>query len=253
MIDIFGLNGAYANPFDLVYRSLLEFGTFFLHFGMLLCLLLLSKRLRQKPILAGIVALAMPVFQIVYVWLVSIRSEFFFSTSLAFFLLVQFWILRLFPLEAEDYLFLFSALLFPNRLFNCTSSILGDLWLFWILFCVCYVTAKVGLGKLRGNHFGCYFLFLFLSLSAYLYHLLVLFLYSHITGWIGRAVGLVCVVSLLMCLLVGMAVFVRIRLFSQLEKMNGLSRRYVDLERYFFVFSILILALCTLIFCRFRY
>lgn len=251
MIDIFGLNGAYANPFELVYRSLLEFGTFFLHFGMLLCLLLLSKRLRQKPILAGIVALAMPVFQIVYVWSVSIRSEFFFSTSLAFLLLVQFWIMCLFPLEAEDYLFLFSALLFPNRLFNCTSSILGDLWLFWILFCVCYVTAKVGLGKLRGNHFGCYFLFLFLSLSAYLYHLLVLFLYPHITGWIGRAVGLVCVVSLLMCLLVGMAVFVRIRLFSQLEKMNGLSRRYVDLERYFFVFSILILALSTLIFLPF--
>lgn len=251
MIDIFGLNGAYANPFELVYRSLLEFGTFFLHIGILLCFLLLSKRLRKKPIFAGAAALAMPVIQILYVWSVSIRTEFFFSASLAFLLLVQFWILRLFPLETEDYLFLFSALLFPNRLFNSTSSILGDLWLFWILFCVCYVTAKVGLGKLRGNHFGCYFLYLFLAFSAYLYHLFVLFLHPYFTGWIGRAAGLICVVSLLMCLLVCMTVFVRICLFSQLEKMNNLSRRYVDIERYFFAFSILILALCTLIFLPF--
>lgn len=251
MIDIFGLNGAYANPFELIYQSLLEFGTFFLHFGMLLCLLLLSKRLRQKPILAGVAALAMPALQIVYVWSVSIRSEFFFSTSLAFLLLVQFWILRLFPLETEDYLFFFSVLLFPNRLFNSTSFVLGDLWLFWILFCVCYVTAKVGLSKLRGNHFGCYFLFLFLSLSAYLYHLFTLLLYPIFTDWIGRAAGLICIAVLLICLLVGMAALVRVLLFSQLVKLNELGRRYSHLERYFFSFSILILVLCTLIFLPF--
>lgn len=251
MIDIFGLNGAYTNPFELVCQSLLEFGIFFLHLGILLCLLLLAKRLRQKPILAGVVALIMPALQIVYVWSVSIRSEFFFSTSLAFLLLVQLWILQLFPLETEDYLFFFSGLLFPNRLFNSTSSVLGDLWLFWVLFCVCYVTAKIGLSKLRGNHFGCYFLFLFLSLSAYLYHLFILFFYPTFTDWIGRASGLVCIVVLLICLFVGMAVLVRILLFSQLVKLNGLGRRYISLERYFFVFSLLILALCTLIFLPF--
>lgn len=251
MINIFGLNGAYINPFELVYQSLLEFGTFFLHFAVLLCLLLLSKRLRQKPVLAGAFTLAMPALQIVYVWSVSIRTEFFFSASLAFLLLVQFWILCFFPLETEDYLFFFSVLLFPNRLFNSTSSVLGDLWLFWILFCACYMTAKAGLGKLRGNHFGCYFLFLFLSLSSYLYHLLVLLFYPLFTDRIGRAVGLICVAVLLLCLLAGMAVLVRVLLFSQLVKLNGLGRRYSRLERYFFVFSILILALCTLIFLPF--
>lgn len=251
MIDIFGLKGAYSNPFGLVYQSLLEFGSFFLHFGVLLCLLLLSKRLRQKPILAGIAALAMPAFQIMYVWDASIRSEFFFSASLAFLLLVQFRILRLFPLETEDYLFFFSGLLFPNRLFNSTSFVLGDLWLFWVLFCVCYVTVKAGLGRLRGNHFGCYFLFLFLSLSAYLYHLLVLFLHPFFTDRIGRAAGLVCVTVLLLCLLVGMAALIRVLLFPRLVKLNGLGRRYVGLERYFFIFSTLILVLCTLIFLPF--
>lgn len=251
MINIFRLNGVYTNPFELLYQSLLEFGTFFLHFGILLCLLLLSKRFRQNSILSGLLAIAMPALQIVYVWSVSIRTEFFFSASLAFLLLVQFWILRLFPLETENYLFFFSVLLFPNRLFNSTSSVLGDLWLFWVLFCVCYMTSKVGLGKLRGNHFGCYFLFLFLSLSAYLYHLFILFLYPLFTDWIGRAAGLICVTMLLICLLVGMAVLVRVLLFSQLVKLNGLGRRYTSLEKYFFVFSILILALCTLIFLPF--
>lgn len=251
MINIFGLKGIYTNSFELVRQSLLEFGTFFLHFGILLCLLLLSKRLRQKPVLAGIATIAMPVIQVVYVWSVSVRTEFFFSASLAFLLLIQFWILCLFPLKTEDFLFFFSVLLFPNRLFNSTSFVLGDLWLFWVLFCVCYVTAKVGLGKLRGNHFGCYFLFLFLSLSAYLYHLLILFLYPLFTDWISRSAGLVCVTMLLFCLFVGITVFVRILLFPQLVKLNGLGRRYSRLEIYFFIFSNLILALCTLIFLPF--
>ena len=251
MIDIFGLNGAYANPLELVFLSLLEFGTFFLHFCILLCLLLLSKRFQQKTAFSRIVALAMPALQIVYVWSVSIRTEFFFSASLAFLLLLQFWILCLFPLNTEDYLFFFSALLFPNRLFNSTSSLLGDLWLFWILFCVCYATVKVGLGKLRGNHFECYFMFLFLSLTAYLYHILVLFFYPLFTDWFGWATGLICLALLLIGLLVGMAISVRILLFSQLVKLNGLGQRYGRLEKYFLVFSILILSLCTLVFLPF--
>lgn len=251
MINIFGIDGAYFDPSELVFESLLEFRSFFLHFVLLLCLLLLSKRLQKKPILSVCAALAMPILQIIYIWSASIRSEFFFSISLALLLLVQFWILQLFRLGTEDYLFFFSVLLFPNRLFNSTSFVLGDLWLFWILFCVCYVTAKIGLGKLRGNHFGCYFLFLFLSLSAYFYHLLVLFLYPFFMDRLGRATGLVCIISVLLLLFVGAAVIVRIRLFSQLIKMNGLGRRYVYLERYFFVFSILILILCTFIFLPF--
>lgn len=251
MINIFGLDGMYGNLTGLVHGCLFEIGSFFLHFGLLLCLLLLSKRLRQKPVLAGAIALVMPTLQILHVWSVSIRSEFFYSASMAFLLLVQFRMLRLFRLEAEDSLFFFSVLLFPNRLFNSTSTVLGDLWLFWVLFGVCYVTVKVGLGKLRGNQFGCYFLFVFLSLSAYLYHLSVLFLYPIFTDWIGRAAGLVCVVMLLMGLLLGVTGLVRVRFFPQLVKLNGLGGRYQEIERYFFIFSFLILALCTLIFLPF--
>lgn len=251
MINIFEVNGKYGNLTELIYGCLLEFGSFFLHFGLLLGLLLLSKRLRQKPILAGAVALAMPTLQILYVWFASIRSEFFFSMSLAFLMLTQFWMLRLFRLEAEDYLFFFSALSFPNRLFNSTSFVLGDLWLFWVLFCVCYVTVKVGRGKLRGNHFGCYFLFLFLSLSAYLYHLSVLFCYPIFTDRVGRAAGLVCVVALLIGVLLSATGLVRARFFLRLVKLNRLGGRYGEIERYFLIFSILILALCTLIFLPF--
>lgn len=251
MINIFGVDGMYGNLAGLVHGCLRELGSFNLHFALLLCLLLLSKRLRQKPILAQAVALAMPTLQILYVWSVSIRSEFFFSASMAFLLLSQFHMLRLFRLEAEESLFFFSVLLFPNRLFNSTSTVLGDLWLFWVLFCACYVTVKVGLGKLRGNQFGCYFLFVFLSLSAYLYHLSVLFLYPAFADWIGRAAGLVCVVMLLMSLLLGATGLVRVRFFPQLMKLNGLGGRYGEIERYFFIFSFLILTLCTLIFLPF--
>lgn len=251
MIDIFEIDGMYGDLAGLVHGCLLELGSFFLHFGILLCLLLLSKRLRQKPFLAGAITLAMPMLKILYVWSVSIRSEFFFSASMAFLLLVQFRMLRFFRLEAEDYLFFFSVLLFPNRLFNSTSTVLGDLWLFWVLFCACYVTVKVGLGKLRGNQFGCYFLFVFLSFSAYIYHLSVLFLYPAFAELAGRAAGLVCAVTLLTGVLVGVTGLIRVRFFQQLAKLNGLGGRYREIERYFFIFSFLILALCTLIFLPF--
>lgn len=251
MINIFGLDGLYGNLTGLVHGCLQELGSFFLHFGLLLCLLLLSKRFRQKPVLAGAIALVMPTLQILQVWTVSIRSEFFYSASMAFLLLVQFRMLRFFRLETEDYLFFFSVLLFPNRLFNSTSAVLGDLWLFWVLFGVCYVTVKVGLGKLRGNQFGCYFLFVFLSLSAYLYHLSVLFLHPVFAELIGRAAGLVCAVMLLMGLLLGVTALVRVCFFPQLVKLNGLGGRHREIERYFLIFSFLILVLCTLIFLPF--
>lgn len=251
MINIFRLNGMYDSLTLLLHECMMELGSFFLHFGLLLCLLLVSKRLRPKPVLAGAVALAMPTFQILYVWSASIRSEFFFSASMAFLLVVQLRLLCLFHLETEDYLFFFSVLLFPNRLFNSTSAVLGDLWLFWLLFFVCYVTAKAGLGKLRGNHFGCYFLFVFLSLSAYIYHLSVVFLFPNFTDWFGRAMGLVCVAALLMCLLIGASALVRSLFFSRLVKLNKLGGKYGDIECYFFIFSILILGLCTLIFLPF--
>ena len=71
----------------------------------------------------------------------------------------------------RDYLFLFSAFLFPARLFNTTSVLLGHLWLFWLIFCVFYTAAKLSLGSLRGSQFYCYISFVTLSLSAYLFFL----------------------------------------------------------------------------------
>lgn len=251
MINIFGAEGKYWNVLELTMQCLQEVESFFLHFFILLVILMLVKRLHSKYI-ATALAFLMPVIQIAYVWSVSIQSELFFSASFAFLLTMQLWILRLFPLRAEEYLFFFSVLLFPNRLFNSTSSILGDLWLFWIIFCVCYVTAKTGLRKLQGSQFNCYLLFVVLSLSAYTFRLAVLFLHQRFADWMGNyAAGLVCTVSLLLLLLIVGTFLLHHKFNRQLAKLNKLGQKYKRIERYFFFFSVLILIMCTLIFLPF--
>ena len=109
----------------------------------------------------------LPALHIFYVYSAGIKREFIFSLSLAILITLQLRILQLLPFQAEDYVLLFCLTLFPNRLFNNTSALVGYLWLFGILFSSLYITAKISLIHLKGNHFSCYFLFIVLSLSSY--------------------------------------------------------------------------------------
>lgn len=102
-----------------------------------------------------------------FVWKVSIHSEVFLSVALAFLLTVQIRLLDLIPFHTEDLLFLFAAFLFPARLFNSTSVLLGHLWLFWLIFCTYHTAVRLSLHSLRGNQFFCYLSFVVLSVSAY--------------------------------------------------------------------------------------
>lgn len=250
MIDIFG-TGPYITMAKLLPASLLEFGLFYLHFFCFLAAVLCLKRITSNRI-ANITALLLPVFQIIYVWSVSIKSEFLFSLSLAFLLTAQVRIVKLIPLQALDYAFLFSAMLFPNRLFNSTSALLGNLWFFWILFCVIYTTAKTGLRRLRGFHFVCYFLFVLLSLSMYSYSLAILFLFPALTKLMGSsALGILCAITLMSLLFLSIAFLIKAKFHSRLLQLNSLGRKYEKIERYFFGLSLLILVLFTFIFLPF--
>ena len=250
MIDVFG-SGPYLTLAQLLPESLLEFGLFYLHFFFFLAAVLLLKRITSNHI-SNIAALLLPGLQVLYVWSVSIKSEFLFSLSLAFLLTAQVRILKLFPLHALDYAFLFSAMLFPSRLFNSTSALLGNLWFFWILFCVIYTTAKTGLHRLRGYHFVCYFLFVFLSLSMYSYSLMVLFLLRVFTKLTGSpALGILCAITLMTIILLAAAFFIKSKFHFRLLQLNSLGIKYEKIERYFFGLSSLILVLFTSVFLPF--
>lgn len=250
MIDIFG-DGPYLKLDELIFGSLNEWGIYFLHFFFFLAVILLFKRVASRRMVT-VAVLLLPALQIAYVWSVSIKSEFLYSFCLAFLITMQIRILNLLPLKALDYSFLFSAMLFPNRLFNTTSSFLGSLWFFWVLFCVIYTTAKIGIHKLKGYHFACYFLFMFLSFSMHLYFLTVQFLYPTLRRLTGNsALSIISILFTTLILLFALTFFVNAKYHSQLIQLNHFGKKHKTIERYFFGFSFLILLLFTLIFLPF--
>ena len=251
MINIFLTDGPhYRETFsfwDLACGSLEEIGKFTAALLLSTGLFLLARMIRQKN-LRTLFFLLMPAIQMLYVWEVSIRSEFFFSFMFALMLTLVFGILELLPFTGAGYLFLFSALLFPSRLFNSTSVILGHLWLFWVIFCACYLAAKLDLGRLRGNHFSCYVLFIALSLTGYIVYLSAAFLVPTLEQMFQKySTGLIGTLILLMAVFFLLAWLVRRLFCSKLLKLNQLVRRYQQIEAYFLRFSILILGVCTLI------
>ena len=250
MIDVFG-SGPYLSLTELLPAGIWEFAIFYLHFFFFLASVLMLKRLASGHIVS-IAALLLPILQVIYVWSVSIKSEFLFSLSLAFLITAQVRVLNLLPMQALDYAFLFSAMLFPNRLFNSTSAILGNLWFFWIIFSVFYTTVKIGLHRIRGHHFVCYFLFVFLSLSMYTYSLSIFILHPAFTELMGSsAYAIICAVIIMTAFLLAVAFFINARFHSQLIKLNHLGEKYGNIERYFLGFSVLILILFTIIFLPF--
>ena len=174
VVDIFSSKGSHM-PFSRMLPDVLEeLGIFALHFVFLCGILFLVKRFRSR-LLALSAAFLMPFFQLFFVWKVSIHSEVFLSVALAFLLTVQIRLLGLIPFHTEDLLFLFAAFLFPARLFNSTSVLLGHLWLFWLIFCTYHTAVRLSLHSLRGNQFFCYLSFVVLSVSAYGFFLAIHF------------------------------------------------------------------------------
>lgn len=251
MIDIFLNEGPHFMEtfsfWDLAYGCLEEIGKFSVALLLSMGLFLVARRIRQKSLRTAIFLL-MPAVQLLYVWTVSIRSEFFFSFMFALMLTLVFRVLELIPLTGAGYLFLFSALLFPSRLFNSTSVILGHLWLFWVIFCACFLAAKLDLGHLHGNHFSCYVLFTVLSLLGYTVYLAMSFLMPHLEELLQTySAGLIGTITLLMAVFLPLAYVTR-RLFrSKLLQLNQFGRRYQKVEGYFPWFSVLILGVCTLV------
>lgn len=251
VVDIFTNEKGYLPAAVLLHGCIEEIGSFLLHFLILCGIFLLAKRFHSRW-LTWLTALFMPVLQLLFVWNASIRSEFFLSTALAVLLTAQIWILRLIPFRREDYLFLFSAFLFPARLFNTTSVLLGHLWLFWLIFCVFYTAAKLSLGSLRGSQFYCYISFVTLSLSAYLFFLAAHFAVPYLQRITGKhALGIIGMTACFIPLFFAAAAFLRFRFSDPMERLNLLGKRYAAIEHYYFFFSGLILLFCTVIFLPF--
>ena len=197
-------------------------------------------------------ALFMPLPAFFFVWNTSIHSEVFLSLSLSLLLTALIRLLNLVPFHIEDYLFLFSAFFFPQRLFNSASVLLGHLWLFWLIFCVYYTAVKLSLHSLRGNQFSCYLSFVILSVSAYGFFLVNYFAVPYLQKAVGSyALGLIGTTGLYSLLLLGAILFFRPRFFKPIEQLIQLGKKYPAIEPYYFLFSALILVFCTVIFLPF--
>ena len=137
-------------------------------------------------------------------------------------------------------------MLFPNRLFNNSSALIGYLWLFGILFFSLYITAKISIKRLKGNHFSCYFLFIMLSLSSYMFHLACVFIPSVFKNG-NDVVPLMITIMAALFILSLTTLFIRYKFYDQLLHLNHLGKKYPNIEKYFPCFSALILFLFILI------
>ena len=244
MINVYDY-GPYISITSLLSGSILEIIQYSISF--LICALyfwavkrFLSGSLKKAAIVM------LPALHIFYVYSAGIKREFIFSLSLAILITLQLRILQLLPFQAEDYVLLFCLTLFPNRLFNNTSALIGYLWLFVILFFSLYATAKINLKCLKGNHFSCYFLFVVLSLSSYVFHLACIFMPYAFQNSNDAAPLMVTIVSALAVLSLA-ALFTRHKFYGQLLRLNHLGKKYQNIEKYFPCFSALILFLFILI------
>ncbi len=173
----------------------------------------------------------LPALHIFYIYSAGIKREFIFSLSLAILITLQLRILQLLPFQAEDYALMLCLTLFPNRLFNNTSALIGYLWLFGILFFSLYVTAKISMKHLKGNHFSCYFLFIVLSLSSYLFHLACIFLPSAFRNSNDAVPLMITMITALLILSLA-TFFIRYKFYDQLLRLNHLGKKYQNIEKY---------------------
>ncbi len=251
MIDIWGDGPYFINITELAMESVQEFGQYFIHFFILAVAVLFFKR-RLQGLSERMAASLLAIFHASLVFSSGIRSEFFFSLCLAAVLTVQIRILNFLPFRTLDYTFVFCAMLFPVRLFNSTSAIMGHLWIFWVLFCVLFISAKMSMGNLLGRHFLFYFQFVFLALSMYLFELGVPALYACFHRLLtSSAAALILAACLFSAALFAGAYGIRAYFKRQIEQWNALGQKYQRIERCFFSFSLLILVLFTLIYLPF--
>lgn len=251
MIDIFGEGPYLVGMSELAFGAVTELGSYFFHFTKAAIISYLFKHFVKGKFELGI-ALFLCVLQTIYVWSVSIKSEFFFSFSLAVLLVSELRILNIVPLRPLDYSFLFMVLFIPVRLFNSTSAVIGHLWIFWILFCAVYLDLKMELKKLKGKQFICYFLFIFLSLSMYLYEISILALHTMLAQLFkSNALAMAAAVTTASIFLLISAWIIKIKFQSRLEAWNHLGEKYEKIEHYFFFCSIFILFSFTLIYIPF--
>lgn len=248
MIDIYG-QGPYLSISSLLSGSVHEIGQYALY--ALICSVYFWSAKRFLPsFLKKTAIFILPILQIYYIYSVSIKREFIFSLSFAILITLQLRILQLLPFHAEDYMLIFCFLLFPNRLFNNTSVIVGDIWIFIIMFFSLYITAKISMGHLKGNHFSCYFLFVVLSFSAYAFHLACISVPLVFKNDSEASLLMITIITAMLFLTI-VTIFIRYKFYDQLLRLNHLGRKYQNIEKYFPYFSAIILFLFILIFVPF--
>ena len=131
MINIYDYD-PYISITSLLSGSILEIAQYAASF--LICSLYFRavKRFLNGSLKKAAVVI-LPALHIFYVYSAGIKREFIFSLSLAILITLQLRILQLLPFQAEDYMLLLCLTLFPNRLFNNTSALIGYL----LLPCLC--------------------------------------------------------------------------------------------------------------------
>ena len=248
MIDIFAGFSPDANLAELLLETAQEFGIFFLHLAAVALLYALSLRMKNTW-LSFLTALVMPAVQLCYLFTSSSMQECFYQAILSLVLTLVLRQLSLLSLLPEGYLYFFSVMLFPVRLFASAASVFGDLWLFITVFAAVYTAVLLSFHTLAGHQFGSYFSFTALSLSAYIYQLVLRIVIND--TWKEGPIPLVCSTLFMAGALLLLWHFVEKALHRKLLGICRLGRRYPNVERYFFGFTIGILILFLLIFLPF--
>lgn len=244
MIDIF-MEGPFLSRSDLLLGTAQEVGIYFLHYIITLSVLHCIRKIPMPRLMHGL-SVSFCIVQALAVYRCELKSEFVFSLCLALLGAGQLFLLRLVDLSLTDYACFFSLMLFPGRLFNTTSALLGNLWLLWLPFCAVYTVMKFHCGSLRGNHFFSYFCFILLSLSVHAYDLACLFVPAALSGYGAyRGLCLACTAACTLVVLLLITDLIR-RLFrEQLLQLNRFGKKYPDIERYFPCLSLIVLCLFT--------
>ncbi len=105
---------------------------------------------------------------------------------------------------------------------------------------------------MQGHHFSGYFTSVVLSISAYGLYVAVSFLEPWLTAWLGsRAWGLSSTMVILCLVLLSVSILIRRYCGAQIAQIQQFSQRHGNLERCFSWLSLLVLALCLVIFLPF--
>lgn len=216
---------------EIFIQGMEEIMLFYLHFGIVILAARISEKLQGKIKLVWVISITV----LTFIWMEfsNIKAEFMISVMFSLLLTVGLYLTKMFPFDRYDYLLLFAAFLFPNRLFNSSQTFFGYSLLFIIILSILFGYGKIRTKSLRGKMFCYYTAFIYLSLIAFIFQITSDYIYDIFRQRFNSAplalIVMVCGVVLILGL---MTHFLQIKLEKPLKNLDTIGIRYLNTERH---------------------